>query len=99
MRASRLVSLFLLLQTRGQLTAAELAEQLDVSERTIQRDVEALADAGVPVEAVRGPAGGYKLSGRLPDEAHRPDRRGGGGACSSARPPSSASAASSPTRG
>ena len=63
MRASRLVSLLLLLQTRGQLTAAELAERLNVSERTIQRDVEALADAGVPVEAVRGPAGGYKLSG------------------------------------
>lgn len=63
MRASRLVSLLLLLQTRGQLTAAELAERLEVSERTIQRDVEALADAGVPVEAVRGPAGGYKLSG------------------------------------
>jgi predicted DNA-binding transcriptional regulator YafY len=63
MRASRLVSLLLLLQTRGQLTAAELADRLDVSERTIQRDVEALADAGVPVEAVRGPAGGYKLAG------------------------------------
>src|SRR5918911_725202 len=63
MRASRLVSLLLLLQTRGQLTAAELAERLEVSERTIQRDVEALADAGVPVEAMRGPAGGYRLAG------------------------------------
>ena len=62
-RASRLVSLLLLLQTRGQLTAAELAERLEVSERTIQRDVEALADAGVPVEAMRGPAGGYRLAG------------------------------------
>src|SRR6476659_9784589 len=57
MRASRLVSLLLLLQTRGQLTAAELADRLDVSERTIQRDVEALADAGVPAEALFvGPA-------------------------------------------
>ena len=63
MRASRLVSLLLLLQTRGQLTAAELAARLEVSERTIQRDAEALAAAGVPVEAVRGPAGGYRLAG------------------------------------
>src|ERR687887_485790 len=62
-RASRLVSLLLLLQTRGQLTAAELAGHLDVSERTIQRDAEALAEAGVPIEAVRGPAGGYRLAG------------------------------------
>jgi predicted DNA-binding transcriptional regulator YafY len=63
MRASRLVSLLLLLQTRGQLTAAELAGHLDVSERTIQRDAEALAEAGVPIEALRGPAGGYRLAG------------------------------------
>ena len=63
MRASRLVSLLLILQTRGQLTAAELAERLDVSERTIQRDAEALAEAGVPIEALRGPAGGYRLAG------------------------------------
>jgi predicted DNA-binding transcriptional regulator YafY len=62
MRASRLVSLLLLLQTRGQLTAAELAERFDVSVRTIHRDIESLGDAGVPVEAVRGPAGGYRLA-------------------------------------
>jgi predicted DNA-binding transcriptional regulator YafY len=61
MRAPRLISLLLLLQTRGHMTAAGLAGELGVSVRTIYRDLEALGSAGVPVVAERGPGGGCRL--------------------------------------
>lgn len=61
MRADRLLSLVMLLQTRGRMTARELAEELEVSERTIYRDIEALSFAGIPVYTERGPGGGCAL--------------------------------------
>ena len=61
MRADRLLSLMMLLQTRGQMTAEELSVELEVSKRTIYRDIEALSIAGVPVYASGGPGGGYAL--------------------------------------
>ncbi|MGW4164767.1 helix-turn-helix transcriptional regulator [Streptomyces sp. NPDC004788] len=63
MRAARLIKLVLLLQSRPSMTAAELAAELEVSERTITRDALALSEAGVPVYADRGRAGGYRLVG------------------------------------
>ncbi|MFE6050908.1 helix-turn-helix transcriptional regulator [Kitasatospora sp. NPDC056446] len=61
MRASRLVTLLLLLQNRGRMTAGQLAEELEVSLRTVYRDVQALAAAGVPLYGEAGHAGGYRL--------------------------------------
>ncbi len=61
MRADRLLSLLLLLQSRGRMTAADLARRLEVSERTVYRDISALGTAGVPVYAERGPGGGCML--------------------------------------
>ncbi|HEY1176430.1 MAG TPA: WYL domain-containing protein [Phytomonospora sp.] len=61
MRASRLLSLLLLLQNRGRMSAPALAAELDVSVRTVYRDINALAAAGVPVYGEHGPLGGYQL--------------------------------------
>lgn len=63
MRADRLVSLLLLLQARGRVTAAEAAAELEVSVPTVRRDLEALSAAGVPVYAQPGRGGGWSLVG------------------------------------
>ena len=78
MRASRLVGLLGLLQARGRMSARQLASELEVSQRTILRDIEALGSAGIPVYAVRGRQGGFELlegfTSDLPAAArwHRP---------------------------
>ncbi|NKY41188.1 WYL domain-containing protein, partial [Cellulomonas septica] len=63
MRADRLMALLLLLQRREHVTAAEVARELEVSERTARRDLDALGTAGVPVYSVQGRGGGWRLVG------------------------------------
>lgn len=63
MRADRLVAILLLLQQRGQVTAAEVAAELEISERTARRDLEALGMAGLPVYSQQGRNGGWRLLG------------------------------------
>src|SRR3954468_10660034 len=63
MRADRLVSILLLLQRRGQGTAARVAAELEVSERPARRDLDALGVAGVPVYSTQGRGGGWRLAG------------------------------------
>ena len=62
-RADRLMALLFLLQQREQVTATEVARELEVSERTARRDLDALAMAGVPVYSTQGRGGGWRLVG------------------------------------
>ncbi len=71
MRADRLVATLLMLQAKGRVTAAEVADELEVSERTARRDLEALCLAGIPVYSQRGRGGGWVLIG-----GHRTDLTG-----------------------
>ena len=71
MRADRLLSLLLLIQRKDGLTTQALAQELEVSERTIFRDLEALSRAGAPVYASRGPGGGSRPAGRVTGTTRR----------------------------
>ncbi|NNC93660.1 MAG: HTH domain-containing protein [Acidimicrobiia bacterium] len=61
MRADRVVSMMLLLERRGRMTARQLADELGVSRRTVMRDIDSLGEAGVPIYSTRGPGGGFHI--------------------------------------
>ena len=61
MRADRVVSMMLLLERRGRMTAGQLADELGVSRRTVMRDLGSLGEAGVPIYSTRGPGGGFHI--------------------------------------
>ena len=63
MRSDRLVAILLMLQRREQVTAADVAAELEISERTARRDLDALGMAGIPVYSVQGRGGGWRLLG------------------------------------
>ena len=85
-RADRLVAILLMLQARGQVTAAEVAAELEVSERTARRDLEALGMAGVPVYSLQGRNGGWRLAGGGRTDLSGLDGAGGEGALPGRRP-------------
>lgn len=76
MRAGRLVSLLLMLERRGRMTATQLSQELEVSVRTVLRDIEELSGAGVPIYATRGSRGGYELLGDYKSGLAPPDTWG-----------------------
>ena len=101
MRASRLMTLVSLLQSRGRMSTTELAAALEVSPRTVLRDLDALSSAGIPVYAARGRHGGFALLAGFTSElpgVRRPPRRPPQGSASGLADGPAEGAASGPAR-